>query len=592
MKRLALLTILVGLVLGMATAAAGSPSADCGGAFNPPCTPVPAGGNNVNPGDPDGDGVPNGIDQCPDQGGPSSNQGCPPGTVPSATPAPESTAQGISLPAMPLTGDCVAATRSAEGVNIRLQPSVSAGIVGVLDPQSLYPVNGQHHAADGTWDRIENGWVAGRVVRTGGNCGSLPVVVVPDDIPPETISCDADELIHAIEHASDGSTISLAPGCIYTLTHPYHETYFGLPAIKIRLTINGNGATIRRRNTEATPRFGIFVVNETFGLRLNDLTLRNGSTPYYGYCAPCGPAVENESGSVVLNNVTFSSNTSGAVKNVGGGTLTVANSTFSHNEASGGGGGISNLGGTVTVASSTFSDNLGIGNTPEGYGGAIYNVGTLTVSSSTFSHNSTNGYGGAISNASILTITGSTISGNTADYGGGIANKGTATVTNSTLYGNLAISGGGGGIYNYDNGTLAVTNSTIASNMVSGTGGGIDNVGSVKVSLGSSIVSGNTGLGPDLFGDFKSLGYNVIGSGIGGNITGNSTGNRVSSAASPLNLGDLADNGGPTQTQSLGNGSVAIGAGNCDSLAGIVPVTTDQRGIARKPTCDVGAYET
>ena len=592
MKRLALLTILVGLVFGMATAIVGSPAAACGGAFNPPCTPVPAGGNNANPGDPDGDGIPNGIDQCPNQGGPSSNQGCPPGTGPSATPTLESTAQEVSLPTMPVTGDCVVATRSAEGVNIRLQPSTSAGIVGVLDPQSLYPANGQHHAADGTWDRIEDGWVAGRVVRTGGNCGSLPVVVVPDDVPPETISCDAAELIQAIENAADGSTIGLAPGCIYTLTHTYHETYFGLPAIQIRLTINGNGATIRRRNTEATPRFGIFVVYETFSLTLNDLTLRNGSTPYFGFCDPCGPAVENERGSVVLNNVTFSNNTSGAVKNLDDGTLTVANSTFSHNEALGGGGGISNLGGTVTVASSTFSDNLGIGNSPEGYGGAIYNYGTLSVSSSTFSHNSTNGYGGAISNAGILTITGSTFSGSTADYGGGIANKGTATVSNSTLYGNLAISGGGGGIYNYDTGTLAVTNSTIASNMVPGTGGGIDNVSSVKVSLGSSIVSGNTGVGPDLFGNFKSLGYNVIGSVIGGNITGNSTGNLVNSAAQPLNLGDLASNGGSTQTQLLGAGSVAIGAGNCDSLAGTAPFTTDQRGVARKPTCDAGAYET
>ncbi len=190
MKRLALLTILVGLVFGMATAAVGSPAADCGGAFNPPCTPVPAGGNNVNPGDPDGDGVPNGIDQCPDQGGPSSNQGCPPGTGPSATPAPKSTAQGISLPVMPVTGDCVAATRSAEGVNIRLQPSTSAEIVGVLDPQMTYVVLAHLNNAEGLWDRIVPGWVARRVVRQGGDCETVPKLDQPDatDHTPNRLS--------------------------------------------------------------------------------------------------------------------------------------------------------------------------------------------------------------------------------------------------------------------------------------------------------------------------------------------------------------------------------------------------------------------
>ena len=184
MKRLALLTILVGLVLGMATAVAGSPAADCGGAFNPPCTPVPSGGNNIDPGDPDGDGIPNGIDQCPDQGGPASKQGCPPGTGPSATPLPQPTAQEVSLPAMPVTGDCVVATRSTEGVNIRLQPSVSTRIVGVLDPQMTYVILAQLDNAEGLWDRIVPGWVARRVVRQGGDCETVPKLDQPDATDP------------------------------------------------------------------------------------------------------------------------------------------------------------------------------------------------------------------------------------------------------------------------------------------------------------------------------------------------------------------------------------------------------------------------
>jgi len=54
-----------------------------------------------------------------------------------------------------------------------------------------------------------------------------------------------------------------------------------------------------------------------------------------------------------------------------------------------------------------------------------------------------------------------------------------------------------------------------------------------------------------------------------------------------LKLGPLADNGGPTQTHVLGQGSVAIdaAAGSC--------LTNDQRGVHRPQgaDCDVGAYE-
>jgi len=55
-----------------------------------------------------------------------------------------------------------------------------------------------------------------------------------------------------------------------------------------------------------------------------------------------------------------------------------------------------------------------------------------------------------------------------------------------------------------------------------------------------------------------------------------------------LNLGPLADNGGPTRTIALGLGSVAIDAGSCLQV-------TDQRGLPRPGTggtlCDSGAFE-
>jgi hypothetical protein len=60
-----------------------------------------------------------------------------------------------------------------------------------------------------------------------------------------------------------------------------------------------------------------------------------------------------------------------------------------------------------------------------------------------------------------------------------------------------------------------------------------------------------------------------------------------------LNLGSLADNGGPTQTIALLPGSVAIDAAtDCTDYDGN-SLTTDQRGVARPqgPACDVGAFE-
>jgi hypothetical protein len=63
-----------------------------------------------------------------------------------------------------------------------------------------------------------------------------------------------------------------------------------------------------------------------------------------------------------------------------------------------------------------------------------------------------------------------------------------------------------------------------------------------------------------------------------------------------LNLGALADNGGPTQTIALQSGSVAIDVGNnAEALDsdGSTALATDQRGETRisNGTVDVGAYE-
>jgi hypothetical protein len=268
------------------------------------------------------------------------------------------------------------------------------------------------------------------------------------------------------------------------------------------------------------------------------------------------------------------------------GTLTVTNSTISDNTAFGGGG-ILNVG-TLTVTNSTISDN-----TASHTGGGIYNnFGTLTVTNSTFSDNTAfTGDGGGIENHGTLTVTNSTIAGNTASFiGGGILNfTGTLTVTNSTISDNTASDGGG--IMNTgfrdSAGYMALENSTISDNSArrgSGVSNGFRGTLTVKNSiLANSSSGGNCSAAS---GTFTALGVNLADDGLCPGFD--------EFGSTEINLGPLADNGGPTFTHALRLGSVAINAAtDCTLVDGETPVSTDQRGVTRPqgPACDVGAFE-
>jgi len=218
-----------------------------------------------------------------------------------------------------------------------------------------------------------------------------------------------------------------------------------------------------------------------------------------------------------------------------------------------------------------------------------------------------------IAQGATMTLTNSTVSGGRANRGGGIANAGTLTMTNSTVRDNRAEDGYSDGIANA--GTLTMTNSTVSGNADTGIpgegqqalpAGAILNEGAMT--MASSTVSGNiTLIAPgsamltnslvdgDCPGDvdLTSKGYNIespgdtCGFGQGTDKTGVS--------ADDLKLGELVDNGGPTETHALLPGSVAIDAipqAECLDADG-QPLTTDQRGQPRPggTMCDVGAFE-
>jgi hypothetical protein len=194
--------------------------------------------------------------------------------------------------------------------------------------------------------------------------------------------------------------------------------------------------------------------------------------------------------------------------------------------------------------------------------------------------------------AGSVLISNSTISNNVAGTrGGGLLNEDTVELSNVTISGNEA-GKQGGGIHN--TGELTVNNTTIYNNTTEGSGGGIfSTTSSSAVTIQNTIVAGNNALvsGVDLVGGFTSGGHNLIGSsesatgfadGFKGDIVGSSL-QRIDPFLSPLQ-----DNGGPTWTHALLQGSRAIDAG--DNTDG---VGTDQRGADRPTddTSDIGAFE-
>lgn len=239
-----------------------------------------------------------------------------------------------------------------------------------------------------------------------------------------------------------------------------------------------------------------------------------------------------------------------------------------------------------------------------GVGGGIFNqTGSKLNLYRVFIGFNTAELGGGILNNGILNITESLISYNFAIQGGGLNANGDnsdVTITNSTISNNYAnwvfrdtgfIIGVGAGIINFGV-SLKLINVTVANNRASDSSGGVkfaDLNGSSSV--GNSIIAQNTApQNPDVDASV-SLGNNLIG--IASNNSGFTNGvlgDIVGTNSNPINplLGELQNNGGPSDTHALLPGSPAINAGNNSGAP-----STDQRGLPRISggTIDIGSYE-
>lgn len=232
--------------------------------------------------------------------------------------------------------------------------------------------------------------------------------------------------------------------------------------------------------------------------------------------------------------------------------------------------------GGVTIARQTGSPNFRIFSVG---GGANVALNRLTITGGKLGNPSVTSLGAGVFNAGSLTITDSTVTGNFCDgfgvVGCGICNfGGTLKVVNSTVSSNTGASPGnnlGVGIADY-NGLLVVTNSTVTGNSAlsaASFGGGVYITGGITVA-GNTVIAGNTSpIGPDVYGQVTSAGYNLIGNTGSASIVGATTGNVLNTNAL---LASLANYGGPTATHALLPGSPAINAGAAPSEVQLVMI--------------------
>lgn len=235
--------------------------------------------------------------------------------------------------------------------------------------------------------------------------------------------------------------------------------------------------------------------------------------------------------------------------------------------------------GLVILNESSILNNFCINNFIEATGAGIANTGTMKILKSTIAFN-----------CNIL--------GNEKDgvsLGNGIANAGHLIIANSTVAQNYNIGYGdaelrGGAIYN--DGLVDMTNCTITTNYECGSGGGLYNKGTVNLS--NTIIANNlAGNDNDVFGNFNSLGYNLV-----SNINGSTGFNSKDILGKKADLGPLENNGGNTLTFKPCRDSVVVGKGSIDLLRlfekeNDVVLDTDQRDCQRvvDDRLDIGSVQ-
>jgi hypothetical protein len=337
-----------------------------------------------------------------------------------------------------------------------------------------------------------------------------------------------------------------------------------------------NACTLRAAVEEANTTSGatILIPAGTFTLSLGELSVTSPMT-----IAGAG-----------MTATVISGHNASRVFYIFGGALSISDLTIRDGNAGSmaGGGGI--LGNPLTM------DRCLVTSCTASYGGGIVSPFVHVTRSAITNCQATNGSGGGFLGSG--TFTGCTFTMNFASIsGGGIYSEGPTDLVNSTVSRNSATEGGG--IYVYvDNHDVNLYNCTVAGNLAGTDGGG--------VATGNSLISSLTFVNTIIADNHRTASHVMYADDCSGRIT--SAGTSILqvadvshctligtvSTADPL-LGPLQDNGGPTQTEALLDGSPAIDAGNSLGCTdqNLAVLGTDQRGVHRPigAACDIGAYE-
>jgi hypothetical protein len=413
------------------------------------------------------------------------------------------------------------------------------------------------------------------------DCGAAPVTI--------TVTSELGVTTDTV--VDGGNLVTLSGGQKTRIMHLASAWNLATPKLVVQNLTFTEGYTSDVPDTTSTSEGGAAIFEDGGSLTVIGCTFTHNQCASSGQDVSGGAINGQGVGTLIVENSVFSDNSgsNGGAVGTQDEEVTIVNTTFSDNEATGSGGNPGNGGDGGALSydganvSLTFCGDQFLGNHAAAQGGAIfrvaYNDELTKVDRSTFDGNSADamvGLAGAVYlEYTDIEMTGTTISGNSSHYGGGIwiGHAAIGNLTNVTIANNVADQGGGVWIAGQVTGLFL--NVTLAGNTTT-PGGYAPGLfgGSTAVVLENTIVSGG-GCKDDPIG---GMGNNLQFPDTGAPCT---TGSSI--AADPL-LGPLQDNGGPTMTMLPGAGSPAIGKGT-----GCPP--TDQRGDPRGATCTLGAVE-
>lgn len=286
-----------------------------------------------------------------------------------------------------------------------------------------------------------------------------------------TVSAATQEaLIEALLLAEDDDcnatvTVQLPANAVFEMIFAVNregDLRFALPTLSSdRLVIEGNGSTLRRVSEDA---FGFIRIawDDQAHITIRDLTFENGRIEN-----DVGGAIHTR-GALTLINTHFVNNQAtgngGAISQYVNGPLIIRDSTFTGNSSSGQGGAASVRESNLIIENTTFTENTAVDD-----GGAIrlYLVDDARLNSLTLTNNSATDNGGAVTvEDSNVTAQNWVAEGNQASNNGGVVITTGITKTfqldEAMFTGNVV--GGAGGALDFRNGRSTVRNATFTNN--------------------------------------------------------------------------------------------------------------------------------